>query len=133
VQYEYSYLYEYYPDVSICNDNRLLIAGRILSIVSLGGAGSRSSRGSSSQIRVILKRSGCSGYFLADGDSGGIYLLQWISGYEPNEGDIIAGELRSYGYRDVFYPQSGRNGRVYVDNYMLSRTSAAEAMQRKCR
>lgn len=136
VKYEYQYLYEYYPTVDICNENKLIIKGKSLNIAAMSG--SRSSSGnlrssSSYPIKVVFKRSGCGGYFLADGDSGGIYLLEWYGGHDPNQGESIAGEISGYGFKDVFYPDSGSSGRVYVDDYMLSRSSAIEKIRDKCR
>ena len=136
IKYEYSYLYEYYPDVDICNNVKLIIKGKSLNIVAIGGTDSQpKNKPSSSQypVKVIFKRSGCRDYFLADGDVGGIYLLEWYGGYDPSEGDSIVGEFRGYGFKDVFYPNSGSSGRVWVDDYMLSRSSAIEKIREKCR
>jgi hypothetical protein len=136
VKYEYSYLYEYYPQVDICNNNKLIIRGKSLNVVSLSGAAPRassSSRASNYPIKVVFKRSGCRDYFLADGDAGGIYFLEWYGGHDPSEGESIVGEIRSYGLKDVFYPDSGTTGRVYVDDYMLSKSSAIEKISEKCR
>jgi len=136
VKYEYSYLYEYYPQVDICNNNKLIIRGKSLNIekVGEGAIGRPSNSGVSNYpVKVIFKRSGCRDYFLADGDTGGIYLLEWYGGHDPKEGESIAGEIRSYGFKDVFYPDSGSSGRVYVDDYMLSRSSAIEKLRGKCR
>jgi hypothetical protein len=84
-------------------------------------------------VQVVLKPSSCRGYFLADGDSGGIYLLEWYGGFEPDVGESILGDLRSYGFKDVYYPKSRSKGRVYVDDYMLSRSRAIEKLAEKCR
>ena len=136
VKFEYQYLYEYYPTVDICNESKLILKGKAISIVSVGSSGSKSSstpRSSSYPIKVILKPSGCRSYFLADGDAGGIYLLEWYGGHDPSKGDSIVGELRGYGFKDVFYPDSGGSGRVYVDDYMLSTDRAIEKLKDKCR
>ena len=86
-----------------------------------------------SSIRVVAKPRGCRGYFLADGDAGGVYLLEWYGGYVPAVGDSILGDLRSYGFKDVYYPSSSAKGRVYVDDYMLSTSRAREKLADKCR
>jgi hypothetical protein len=131
VKYEYSYLYEYYPQVDICNNNTLLINGQSLKIIKMSGGTSGAST-SSYPVKVVFKRPGCRDYFLADGDSGGIYLLEWYGGHDPREGESIVGEIRTYGFKDVFYPDSGNSGRVYVDDYMLSRSSAIAKIRTKC-
>lgn len=86
-----------------------------------------------SPVAVIVKPRGCGGYFLADGDAGGVYLLEWYGGYDPEVGDSILGDLRGYGFKDVFYPTSNTKGRVYVDDYMLSISRAREKLSEKCR
>jgi hypothetical protein len=42
------------------------------------------------------------------------------------EGDIIYGELHSFGFTDI-YDNNGRDiGRLYIDDYMVSESSAVE-------
>ena len=45
---------------------------------------------------VIIYKSGCRSYFIADGPNGD-YLLEWFGGHDPTEGDIIIGPINSYG------------------------------------
>ena len=60
-------------------------------------------------------------------------MLEWYRGYSPSVGDIIIGDLGRYGFKDVAYPARGKTGRVYVDDYLLSRSSAIEKYAEKCR
>ncbi len=130
---EYEYLYEYYPSVDICPQSRkLIINGKALN-VALVKSGSGAISASSRQVRVVFKPQNCRSYFLADGDSGGIYLLEWYGGHDPEEGDAILGKINSYGFKDVFYPNKNSKGRVYVDDFMLSRDRAIEKISEKCR
>lgn len=136
IKYEYEYLYEYYPTVDICNDQKLIINGKSLNVSSLStnkSSGKNQRSKSHYPVKVIYKQSGCGDYFLADGDMGGIYLLEWYGGHDPREGESIVGDISGYGFKDVFYPDSGSSGRVYVDDYMLSRSSAIEKFSEKCR
>jgi hypothetical protein len=80
---------------------------------------------------VILQKSGCGDWFVADGPSGH-YLLEWYGGYSPRERDTIIGPINSYGMKDVCYPSGGR-GQVWVDDFLLSKSSALEKYLRKCR
>jgi hypothetical protein len=135
VKYAYEYLYEYYPSVVICGESKLIVGGRNISIIriaqgnSVGKARSTKVNG----IKIILKPNGCRDYFLADGDAGGIYLLEWYGGYDPDVGDIIIGNIKSYGFKDVMYINKNMTGRVYVDDYMLSESSAIAKLKEKCR
>ena len=80
---------------------------------------------------VVIQKQGCGDYFIADGPNGH-YLLEWYGGHSPSEGDVIIGPINSYGFKDVCYPGHGR-GRVWVDDYLLSRTRALEKFVEKCR
>src|SRR5204862_2748516 len=51
---------------------------------------------------VVIKKSGCGDYFVADGPSGH-YLLEWYGGHSPATGDVIIGQINSYGFKDVCY------------------------------
>ena len=80
---------------------------------------------------VVLYQSGCHSYFIADGPKG-YYLLEWYGGYDPSKGDIIVGDISSYGFTDVYYPKQDREGRVYVDDYMLSKDRVLEKYSERC-
>ena len=137
VKYAYEYMYEYYPSVMICDESKLIIKGKAIDIVKVGTSKSKPSQQqrqiTSPKVKVVLKPKGCRSYFLADGDIGGIYLLEWYGGYDPDVGDSIVGEIKSYGMKDVFYPEKNSSGRVYVDDYSLSKSRAMEKLSDKCR
>lgn len=80
---------------------------------------------------VLMALPSCHDYFLADGPHGQ-YLLEWYGGHSPSRDDQIIGPINSYGFKEVCYPGHGR-GRVYVDDYLLSKTSATEKYAAKCR
>ena len=49
------------------------------------------------------------------------------SGYSDTlEGDIIFGELHSYGFTDIHDENGYDVGRIYVDDYMVSNSEAVE-------
>jgi hypothetical protein len=79
---------------------------------------------------VIELESGCSDWFLAESHKG-VYLIQWYGGYSPSKGDIIIGPIDAYGFKDVCYASHGE-GRVYVDDYLLSASRALEKLRDKC-
>jgi hypothetical protein len=62
----------------------------------------------------------------------GYYLLEWYGGYDPQKGDRIHGELATYGFQDVIY-SNGQSGRVYVDDYLLSKERVITKVREKCR
>lgn len=79
---------------------------------------------------VIAYPGGCD-YFLADGNRG-IYLLEWYGGYDPSEDDLIVGDIGSYGMKSVYYPKKDREGRVWVEDFLLSKDDAIEQYREHC-
>lgn len=80
---------------------------------------------------VVFYKSGCD-YFIAEGLKG-YYLLEWHGGYDPSDGDTIIGEISRYGFKKVYYPRQQREGKLYVEDYDLSKDSAIEKWIDKCR
>lgn len=131
VKYEYEYLYEYYPTVVICpSRNKLIIKGKSLNVVPVRTGRSGQASAPSNALTVVYRVSGCD-YFVADGRAG-LYILEWYGGYDPREGDKLVGYERGYGFKNVTYLANGREGRIYVDDYLLSSASAAEKIHEKC-
>lgn len=81
------------------------------------------------KIVVVLRIPGCS-YYIADGKNG-LYILEWFGGYDPSKGDILVGDFTGFGFRDIGIKGHG-SGRVWVDNYLLSKSSAEEEIREKC-
>jgi hypothetical protein len=140
VQYEYSYLYAYYPAVIVCpGAGKLSIDGKTLNVRKMSGEraapgnsnGQRKSSPAPIQgVTIVYTKSGCD-YKIADGPSG-YYLVEWYGGYDADDGDVILGDLRGYGFKDVMYG-NGQSGRIYVDDYALSKDSVVEKYREKCR
>jgi hypothetical protein len=146
----YEYLYAYYPIVTICPERgRMLIEGKSIGVRVVGATipnprqpipstgssqskpeSTRRLRSSGVPIEIVHRVSGCD-YFIADGPNG-YYILEWYGGYDPDKGDGIYGEIRSYGFKNIIY-SNGRDGRIYVDDYALSSSSAIEKIREKCR
>jgi hypothetical protein len=79
---------------------------------------------------VVWYKPGCD-YLIADGTNG-YYLLEWYGGYDPIEGDVIIGKLNSYGLKNVYYQRRNREGKIYVEDYLLSRDDAIEKYFQHC-
>lgn len=135
VQNEYNYMYQFYPSAQICpSAGKLIVNGKALTVVPLSPAPKtgvdRPAPRAAAPITVVLVKSGCD-YFVADGPQG-YYFLEWFGGHSPSNGDAIAGDLSSFGFKDVFYANANSQGRVWVDDYLLSRSRAVEKFTSKC-
>ncbi len=138
IKYEYNYMYEYYPDAIICPSARkLIVNGKSLNVIPLSNSDQTNSasvrdsqKTTTADITVVFTKPGCD-YFIADGIQG-FYLLEWYGGHDPDVGDVIVAKLGSYGFKDVYYSKPGADGRVYVDDYLLSQSSVVDQFRQKC-
>jgi hypothetical protein len=109
--------------------NHLRAAVSLMALLAVT-AGSVAGRERGEEAVVVLRVRGCD-YFLADGAKG-YFLLEWYGGHDPVRGDDLFGEIGSYGFKDVYYVSAKKRGRVYVDDYLLSRSRAIEKLADKC-
>lgn len=132
---DYNYFYEYYPRVIVCpGAGKLSVRGKSLSISMMSPPQSKKAvpRSSAPGVTVVGRLPQCGDWFIAEGPSG-YYLLEWYGGYDPSVGDKLAGDIDSFGFKDVLYTNLARDGRVYVDDYMLTRDSVIAKYKEKCR
>ena len=61
-------------------------------------------------------------YIVIETNMGYVYAQQYSGNYD--RGDEVIGELNSYGFKDVLVQSS--SGRLYIDDYMMSKSKAAE-------
>lgn len=80
--------------------------------------------------QVTHKKSSCD-WFLAESTSGYI-LMEWYGGNDPDEGDMLAGALHSYGFKDIYNVTSDAEMRVYIEDFMLAKDDALEQMLERC-
>ena len=76
------------------------------------------------QGQVIVGERGCSkrDYIVIATNLGFVYAQQYSGSFD--KGDVVVGELNSYGFKDVLINNS--SGRLYIDDYMMSKTRAAD-------
>lgn len=79
---------------------------------------------------IVYKESGCD-YFIVENDEGYI-LAEWMGGNDPDVDDIIAGDFNSYGMKDFYNLNAESGTRLWIDDYMLSKSSAMEDYFDKC-
>ncbi len=79
---------------------------------------------------VVYNRGRCD-YFIVQSLTG-FALLQWFGGNDPSEGDVLVGDFESYGFKDIYNVTADAEVRVWVDNYMLSKTRVVEKYLDKC-
>lgn len=79
---------------------------------------------------VVRKKFGCD-YFVAYSKSG-YYLLEWFGGWDPDKDDIVVGAINSYGIKNVKYTNIGNSGKVWVEDFWLTREDAFEKLLELC-
>ena len=81
-------------------------------------------------VKVVSFPSKCD-YFIANGNHG-YCLLKWYEGYMPCLGDVILGNIDSNGLKNVYYPLKNREGKVYVEDYSISKSRSIEHYKEHC-
>jgi hypothetical protein len=82
--------------------------------------------------QVVYKRSSCDYFIVYTPKTNSYALLEWYGGHEPGKDDIIVGDYESYGFKDVFCLTDDEEMRVYVEDYLLSRSSVIEEYFERC-
>jgi hypothetical protein len=71
-------------------------------------------------------------YYLIEDSSGDYTLAEWYGGITPYEGDVLYGELHSYGFKDLYNITRDNSTRVWIDDYLLSEDRATEKLIDEC-
>lgn len=71
-------------------------------------------------------------YYLIEDSSGSYTLAEWYGGSTAYEGNVLVGELHSYGFKDLYNITRDTNTRVWIEDYLLSEDSAAEKLIDEC-
>ena len=73
---------------------------------------------------VVVGERGCQkrDYIVIDTNLGFVYAQQYSGSFD--KGDIVTGELNGYGIKEVLVNSS--SGRLWIDDYMLSKSRASE-------
>lgn len=79
---------------------------------------------------VVLNRSGCRSRYVVETPMG-YAILEWFGGRDPMEGEKIYGDFERYGMKQVTFA-NGRAGKVWVEDFWLSRQSVLEKMAKFC-
>ena len=80
---------------------------------------------------VVAYPSGCD-YYIVETNRG-YALLEWYGGNDPSEGDTLVGDFEGYGMKTIYNITADRETRVWVEDYMLSESSAIEQYYEQCR
>ena len=87
------------------------------SLVSISSAQASAKKGV-----VVYNKSGCKSRYVVETNMG-YAILEWYGGNNPTEGDVIAGDIDSYGFKDLYNVTQDASMRVYVEDYMLGKSS----------
>ncbi len=80
---------------------------------------------------IVYTLPGCD-YFLIS-TSSGYTFAEWWGGALPMRGDLLFGELWSFGFKYFYNISQKRKMKVWIDDYWLSRTRAVEKIVDKCK
>ena len=80
---------------------------------------------------IVYLKSRCD-YFIVETNMGHA-VLEWYGGYYPYAGEIVTGNLSSYGFKDIYNVTAALSTRVWVEDYWLSFARSYELYLKKCR
>lgn len=82
------------------------------------------------QATVVFRKRGCD--FMILENSSGYIVVEWMGGNDPDQGDIIGGNLNSYGTKEFYNLSTNSETKLWIDDYMLSKDRALEKINDKC-
>lgn len=74
---------------------------------------------------VVYNKGGCKSRYVVETNLG-YTILEWYGGNDPSEGDVLVGDIDSYGFKDLYNTTKDVSTRVYVEDYMLSKSRLTE-------
>lgn len=60
-------------------------------------------------------------------------VLEWYGGHDPDEDDIMVGNMKTYGMHTILDDTADESTDVWVEDYALSKSDAAEMLLDKCK
>lgn len=79
---------------------------------------------------VAFRIRGCDYYPVVA--KGGITILEWYGGHDPDKDEKLVGEIEAYGFKNVIFLPGEEKSRVWVEDYWLSADRAVEKLRDKC-
>ena len=79
---------------------------------------------------VVYNKSGCRSRYVVE-TTLGYAILEWYGGYDPSEGDVLAGEINSYGFKDLYNITKKQSAQVWIEDYLLSKSRLQEKFFKK--
>ncbi|GHF75620.1 hypothetical protein [Deinococcus ficus] len=101
----------------------------LLAVLLAGSTGAYAQRVATAA--VVLTDYRCSSWAIAEGITG-YYLIEWFGGKPILKGDVFSGEINKFGFATVKH-RGGQTSRVWVDDFMLSKSRALTKFASKCR
>lgn len=79
---------------------------------------------------VVRRIDGCD-YFMTQMRTG-YGILEWFGGHDPDKDDVLYGDMRAYGMRNVHDENADATIRVWVEDYDLTKSDAMEKLLDEC-
>jgi len=79
---------------------------------------------------VVYTQTSCSYYIVEN--AMGYAVLEWFGGGDPSVGDLIYGNVNTYGFKDLSFGRYDQKTKVWIEDYMLSWDRAVEKIRDKC-
>ena len=81
-------------------------------------------------LAVVVYKTSCD-YFILE-NSGGYIVAEWMGGNDPEVGDRVSGDFKSFGTKDFYNQSQSSDSRLWIDDYWLSKETAMEKINDHC-
>jgi hypothetical protein len=110
----------------------LILGQRLGAIVSLSAVllALNSHAVPAEQVTVTVMRESCD-YFIIKAEAG-FCIFEWYGGCRPKEGDVLRGDLDSYGFQSAYDDTQKAEITAYVEEYWLEWDEAVEKLDELC-
>src|SRR4051794_16102385 len=88
----------------IMKSNRIIATALVAAVISVTAATGARPALADAVKGVVVWTGSCGGRYVAETTLGYV-LLEWYGGMDPSKGDVIIGDLNSYGMKDLFVSQ----------------------------
>jgi hypothetical protein len=98
------------------------VCALLVALLALGGTYPAPAIADTVKATVVYNKRGCRDRYVVE-TSGGYAILEWYGGNDPSEGDVLVGDIHSFGFKDLYNLTQNSRTRVWIDDYMLSKYS----------
>jgi hypothetical protein len=80
---------------------------------------------------VVFRPEGCD-YFMCMTPGKDYIVMEWYGGNDPDKGDVLYGSFEDFGFKNGYNLTQKKKLRVWIEDYMLSKSDAIDKLLEHC-